>query len=117
LAELIYSGSDFLIVPSKYEPCGLIQMMAMWYGTLPVAHLTGGLRDTVKHRINGITFGEYSVESLKNAVNEAFSIYNGQGMDEMIVQAMNEDFSWDKSAMEYKKLYTKVIQLRMDSKF
>ena len=48
LALLIYQGSDFLVVPSKYEPCGLIQMIAMWYGTLPVVHAVGGLRDTVE---------------------------------------------------------------------
>jgi starch synthase len=113
LAKLIYAGSDFLVVPSKYEPCGLIQMIAMWYGTLPIVHAVGGLRDSVENGVTGFWFEDYSASSLKSAVDTAFSVYKNQdSMRIMVKNAMKRDFSWDKSAYEYKKIYEKAIKLR-----
>jgi len=115
LAEQIYGGSDFLLVPSKYEPCGLIQMIAMWYGSLPIVRATGGLKDSVKEGLNGFLFDNYSAQELINVVDKAFLTYQGQDMAKMITNAMTSDFSWNKSALQYKELYKKVIQLRIDS--
>lgn len=115
LAEQIYAGSDFLLVPSKYEPCGLIQMIAMWYGSLPIVRATGGLKDSVEEGINGFLFDKYSAQDLIDVVDRAFSTYYGRDMAKMVSNAMMSDFSWDKSALQYKELYKKVIQLRIDS--
>ncbi|RJR27990.1 glycogen synthase [candidate division WWE3 bacterium] len=115
LAKSIYSGSDFLVVPSKYEPCGLIQMISMWYGTLPVVRDTGGLKDSVKDGKTGIKFTDYKSESLFDAVKKAKDIFYGPAMVEMVNAAIREDFSWKKSAMSYSDLYKKVVQLRLDA--
>jgi len=117
LANLLYSGSDFLVVPSKYEPCGLIQMIAMWYGSLPIVNNTGGLKDSVIDGETGFKFNEYSSSSLRKAIDSAFTTYQTPKMDDMIGKALKADFSWDKSAAEYKKLYGRVLQLRLESKF
>lgn len=117
LARKIYSGSDFLIVPSKYEPCGLIQMISMWYGTLPIVRATGGLKDSVTEGKTGFLFDDYSSQALIEAVNKALITYSGHGetsFDSMVVAAMQADFSWDSSAREYKKLYEKVHALRKE---
>lgn len=113
LAMEIYQGSDFFIIPSKYEPCGLTQMMSMWYGTLPVVNAVGGLKDTVRDEENGFSFSEYSVEALSEALGRAFSVYkDAKKLDQMIKNAMNENFSWEKSAQEYKVLYEEAIASR-----
>ena len=113
LANLLYSGSDFLVVPSKYEPCGLIQMIAVWYGTLPIVREIGGLKDTIKDGVNGISFKSYSSEDFLQAIEKAFKFYKSKNkMDEMVVSAMNGDFSWDESAKKYLKLYEKVTEER-----
>ncbi len=112
-ANSIYSGSDFLIIPSKYEPCGLTQMIAMWYGTLPVVHAVGGLKDSVNDGVNGFCFADYSSGRLLDSILRAFKIYhNFSSMDTMIKNAMKTDFTWEKSALKYKNLYEKVIALR-----
>ncbi len=125
LALEIYAGSDFLLVPSKYEPCGLIQMMAMYYGTLPIVRGVGGLKDSVKDGVTGFVFDEYSIEAFVGCVRRALEVYGGtedtagtvgnkvkSRFNLMAQNAMREDFSWDKSAIEYKKLYEKVIKIR-----
>ncbi|NMB70308.1 glycosyltransferase, partial [candidate division WWE3 bacterium] len=117
LANMLYSGSDFLVVPSKYEPCGLIQMIALWYGSLPIVNDTGGLKYTIVDGVNGFKFSEYSASGLRSAVDRAFETYKKPKMSEMIIKALEADFSWDKSAQEYKKLYGRVLQLRLESKF
>jgi len=115
LAKMVYAGSDFLIVPSKYEPCGLIQMIAMWYGSLPIVRATGGLKDSVKEGFNGFLFDKYDVGDLNGAIDKAFLVYGGKEMQEMIFRAISEDFSWEKSAMQYNELYKKIIQLRLEN--
>ncbi|MBN1162547.1 glycogen/starch synthase [Patescibacteria group bacterium] len=112
LAVKIYKSSDFLVVPSRYEPCGLIQMIAMHYGTVPVVHGVGGLKDSVRDGQTGIIFEEYTSDSLKKGIDRAFEVYSGHARFEMVQNALKEDFSWDRSAQEYKNLYKKVIELR-----
>ncbi|MCA9302296.1 glycogen synthase [Candidatus Nomurabacteria bacterium] len=111
LANAIYSASDFFFVPSKYEPCGLTQMMAMWYGALPIVHNVGGLKDTVVDGKNGFVFDDYSSKALSEAIIRASEVYkNRPVLDEMIKSAMLADFSWKISALEYKRLYEDLVR-------
>jgi starch synthase len=113
LANLLYSGSDFLVVPSKYEPCGLIQMIAAWYGTLPIVRNVGGLKDTIKDEVNGFTFEKYTTEDFLKAIEKAFMFYKSKNkMDSLVISAMNCDFSWDTSAKKYLDLYERVVEER-----
>lgn len=107
LAHQIYAGSDIFLMPSKYEPCGLGQMIAMRYGAIPVVRRTGGLADTVEHGRTGFTFDAYSTEVFVEKTEEAIAAYQKDisRWEMMVLQAMNSDFSWNKSAQEYLKLY------------
>lgn len=110
LAHKIYAGSDFIIVPSRYEPCGLIQMVAMKYGTVPIASKTGGLKDSIKHRKNGFLFEKGKSIRLKKAIEHALCVFkNRVEYKEMVERAMRTDFSWNKSAKLYKKLYGEML--------
>ncbi len=110
LASQIYAGADFLLVPSRFEPCGLIQMIAMRYGTLPIARATGGLKDSIIDGVDGFLFKKYSSFDLETKMKQAVEIWKNdkKKINEMIVTAMKKDFSWDKSAREYIKLYEKL---------
>lgn len=110
LATQIYASADFIVIPSLFEPCGLIQMIAMFQGTLPVAHKTGGLADSIKDGVNGFLFDAYSAQSLKNTVDKALSIWrnNKSEYKKMVEAAMERDFSWAKSAVKYRELYEKI---------
>lgn len=111
LAQKIYAGSDFFLMPSRFEPCGLGQMIAMRYGTVPIARATGGLRDTVRNNKNGLVFKEYSISALAKTLRRSIDLYNNHGKFKlMATYAMTEDFSWDKSAKNYKKIYNKLCQ-------
>lgn len=111
LAQLIYAGSDFFLMPSSFEPCGLGQMIAMRYGTLPIVRLTGGLKDTVKHKNNGLVFKNYHSKELAKALDLALNIFKqAKVMNKMIKTAMLQDFSWTQSANEYIKLYKKLLK-------
>ncbi len=111
LANQIYSASDFILIPSKFEPCGLIQMIAMSYGTIPIAHRTGGLIDSIKNGHNGFLFDNYSAEALRETVEKAVSVWRHEKKKykEMVENALSTDFSWDKSAKDYLRLYEKLI--------
>ena len=111
LAHQIYAASDFIIIPSKYEPCGLIQMVAMLFGTIPIAHRTGGLIDSIKEGYNGFLFSKYTSEALEEKVIEATEMWtNDKGTYEaMVDNALATDFSWKKNANEYLKLYKKLF--------
>ena len=74
LAHQMYAGSDFIVIPSLYEPCGLIQMIAMLFGTIPIAHKTGGLINSIKDNVNGFLFADYSSEALERAVDKAIDV-------------------------------------------
>lgn len=109
LSHKIYAGSDFLLMPSRVEPCGLNQMYAMRYGTVPIVRYTGGLRDTVNDIStggSGINFGSASTEDVTHAIHRALHIYHHPGlMDELINSNMSFDFSWDSSAARYLEMY------------
>lgn len=114
LSHQVYAASDIILIPSKFEPCGLVQMIAMRYGTLPLVRKTGGLADTVKHNINGFVFENYSATELSRTLRLALKMFkdNPEKIKKMQETAMKEDFSWDKSAKEYKKLYSRLISHR-----
>ena len=113
LAHRIYAGADALLVPSLFEPCGLTQLIAMRYGTVPVVRETGGLKDTVQpyneftNEGNGFTFDRYESGLLLDAINRAKTVYFTQRerWDEMVRRDMDKDVSWDSSAVQYRNLY------------
>ena len=109
----IYAGCDVLLVPSRFEPCGLTQLIAMHYGTVPIVRETGGLKDTVEPYNmyadwgNGFTFDRYEAGLLYDAINRAKTLYfeNRYYWDEMVQRDMAKNVSWDNSAKQYKDLY------------
>ena len=109
----IYAGADALLVPSQFEPCGLTQLIAMHYGTIPIVRETGGLKDTVEpynmyfNTGNGFTFDHYDAGLLLDAINRAKTFYfeNRWCWDEMVQRDMDKDLSWGNSAKQYKYLY------------
>ena len=110
LAHLIEAGADIFLMPSRFEPCGLNQMYSLRYGTVPVVHETGGLADTVTDR-NGVVFHEYTPTALRNALSRALSLYRDRHMWRALQRAgMAQDFSWDRSAKEYVKIYERVLE-------
>ena len=112
-AHRIYAGADALLVPSRFEPCGLTQLNAMHYGTLPIVRETGGLKDTVEPyntfngEGNGFTFDRYDAGLLLDAINRAKTEYflNRYHWDEVVQRDMAKDVSWENSARQYKDLY------------
>ena len=112
-AHRIYAGADALLVPSRFEPCGLTQLNAMRYGTIPIVRETGGLKDTVEPYNtftgdgNGFTFDRYEPGLLLDAINRAKTIYfdNRSHWDEVVQRDMAKDVSWENSAKQYKDLY------------
>ena len=115
-AHQIYGGADALLVPSLFEPCGLTQLIAMRYGTVPIVRETGGLKDTVEpynqfaNSGNGFTFDRYESGLLLDAVNRAKTLYftDREHWDEMVVRDMKKDVSWDQSALQYRALYVEL---------
>ena len=113
LAHLIYAGADAFLVPSLFEPCGLTQLIAMRYGTVPIVRETGGLKDTVlpfrrdMNTGNGFTFDRYDAGLLLDAVNNAKTVYFTErgAWDEMVQRNMRKDVSWESSAAKYLALY------------
>lgn len=109
LAHLIYAGADALAVPSRFEPCGLSQMIAMRYGTLPVARDTGGLHDTIEHEVTGFLFQHANPEGLLAAAATAHGAYGGPRWTRMMGEAMRRDFGWERSAKRYEEVYRAVV--------
>ena len=111
IAGMIYAGADVLLMPSRNEPCGLAQMIACRYGTIPIIRKTGGLGDTIQDcRLgdgNGFVFEEYTTEALMDTIASALSLYKNHQKDwtNLVKAAMQVDFSWDLSARAYSKLY------------
>jgi starch synthase len=107
LAPLIYGGSDLFLMPSLFEPCGLGQLIAMRYGSVPVVRATGGLADTVRANVTGFTFTNYSSDDFWNALREALYIYRVDHESWRAIQqkGMTSDFSWETSARGYQQLY------------
>jgi starch synthase len=112
LSHLIYAGSDIFLMPSQYEPCGLGQMIALRYGTIPVVRRTGGLADTISDYDvsdtsgNGFAFDDFSSQALRLAVTRAVRVFRDRDKwDELVRRSMNCDFSWETSARKYHELY------------
>ena len=106
LAHLVEAGSSIYLMPSRYEPCGLNQLISLRYGTIPVVRETGGLADTITDGANGFTFTDYSPDGLVGAVRRAVSAMGRRkSWGRMVDGAMREDWSWDRSAGEYVRLY------------
>lgn len=116
MASMIYAGSDLFLMPSKSEPCGLSQMIAMRYGSVPIVHTVGGLKDTVDafntktKKGNGITFQSYNPYDMLDSIKRAISIYNNK-KDWNILRknAMTTDVSWSKRADEYINMYNELL--------
>ena len=110
LARRIFAGSDFLLMPSRFEPCGLSQMFAQRMGSLPIVHRTGGLADTVRDGVTGFQFGALTLDGMMNAVRRAFAVFDVKpALSRMRRNAMQQSFSWDNSAGLYGSLYMRGI--------
>ena len=112
LARNIYAASDMFLIPSRYEPSGLTQMIAMKYGSVPVVRATGGLFDTVQDDFTGFTFDKFTKEDMLHTLSRAIDEYhNKEKWNKYVQNCLNQDFSWNTSAREYAKLYQKVLNL------
>jgi starch synthase len=111
LAHRIEAGADIFLMPSLFEPCGLNQIYSLKYGTLPIVRLTGGLADTIQDGVNGYTFFDFSAHLLFDAVQRAIDVYRDHPdrWNQMMITAMGQDFSWEKSAEKYLAIYNKVL--------
>jgi starch synthase len=113
LAQRIYAGSDIFLMPSRFEPCGLGQIISLRYGTIPVVRTTGGLADTIidydtdPGEGNGFSFSEYSSEKMLDAVMRALVLYDKKPGEwaELVKKALASDFSWRRPAEKYMNLY------------
>jgi starch synthase len=111
LAHLIEAGADIFLMPSRFEPCGLNQMYSLRYGTVPIVRSVGGLADTVTEGKTGFVFREYSPEALLETLQRALAAFeNAPKWRALQVAGMEEDHSWDRSALEYVKMYENVIR-------
>ncbi|MBE6717963.1 MAG: glycogen synthase [Ruminococcaceae bacterium] len=116
MASQIYAASDIYLMPSKSEPCGLSQLIAMRYGTVPVVNATGGLKDTVipfdgADNGTGFNFQTFSRGDLLDALRRCLEVYGGNksAWNKIVTNAMEYDSSWDKPAGEYMEIYTKIM--------
>ncbi len=115
LARRIYAGADTFLMPSKSEPCGLAQMVALRYGTIPIVRATGGLKDSIQdlggEDGNGFTFQSYNAHDMLGAVKRALQLYGDKkAWQKAVVGGMNCDFSWKKSAGEYVAMYRRILE-------
>ncbi len=115
LARRIYAGADTFLMPSKSEPCGLAQMVALRYGTIPIVRATGGLKGSIQdlggEDGNGFTFQSYNAHDMLGAVKRALQLYGDKkAWQKAVVGGMNCDFSWKKSAGEYVAMYRRILE-------
>jgi starch synthase len=117
LSRKIYAGSDFFLMPSLFEPCGLGQMISLRYATIPIVRETGGLADTIENfdpktlEGNGFVFKEYSGGALLGAIKNALKIYkNTKLWQKLLNRALSYDFSWEASARQYLMLYKNLLK-------
>ena len=116
-AHKVYAAADAFLVPSRFEPCGLTQLISFRYGSIPIVRETGGLKDTVQAYNwtdgsgNGFSFDQYRADLLLNAVNYAKTLYftERDNWDAMVKRAMETDHSWNASAKDYIALYHRVL--------
>jgi starch synthase len=110
LSRQIYGGADMLLMPSRYEPCGLAQMIAMRYGAVPVARATGGLRDTIAEGYSGFLFTDASPGVMAGALRRAIKTFKHHDTWKAMQRAgMGGDFSWQVSARQYAELYQSLL--------
>lgn len=111
LAHQIYAGATAIVIPSKFEPCGLVQMIAMRYGAIPIVRRTGGLADTVKDGVTGLIFRQYSAKDLSLTIERGLRLRYEKPLiwEKLVTAAMRENFSWDKSGRKYSILYQKLV--------
>jgi starch synthase len=116
-AHLTYAGSDFFLMPSRFEPCGLGQMIAMRYGSIPVVRATGGLKDSVQPyneytgEGNGFSFGPYNGHDMIHTLKMALNLFaNKEVWVPMMKRAMKTDFSWEASAKKYSEMYENLLK-------
>ena len=109
LAQKIYAASDLFLMPSKSEPCGLSQMVACRYGSVPIVRETGGLKDSIRDCGdgvgNGFTFKTYNADDMLYAIRRGLEAYRSDGWSAIVDRAMRSDFRWGRSANEYIRLY------------
>lgn len=118
LARKIYAASDLFLMPSLFEPCGLGQIMALRYGSLPIVRETGGLKDTIspynefKNTGNGFSFTNFNAHDMKNVIKYAVNIYkkDKENWNKLVKRAMRCNFSWENSAKEYMKIYNQLLK-------
>jgi starch synthase len=115
LARKIYAGSDMFLMPSKSEPCGLSQMVALRYGAIPIVRETGGLKDSISDSGdgtgNGFTFKNYDAADMMNAIRRALAGFaDKEGWATLTARAMSCDYSWGRSANEYIKMYKDLLK-------
>lgn len=110
----IYAGADLFLMPSKSEPCGLSQMVALRYGTLPIVRETGGLKDSITDcgdgHGNGFTFKTYDAYDMLGAIYRGVDAYNSKDWKVLVKRALECDMSWGKSANEYIKMYRSLLK-------
>ena len=110
LSHRIEAGADLFLMPSRFEPCGLNQMYAERYGSLPIAHATGGLVDSIQDGETGFLFSGPSAEALRDAIVRALNVYIRPGkLTAMRKAAMAQDFSWAPAAARYEDLYRRIL--------
>ena len=120
LAQRIYAGSDLFLMPSRFEPCGLGQLISFRYGTIPVVHAVGGLAETVRDvdadatTGNGFSFSQYAAKAFTDALERSLKRFGSDGAPwtELVQRVMREDHSWAASAKRYADLYKKAVRLR-----
>lgn len=118
LSHRIYAGADMLLIPSRYEPSGLTQMIAMRYGCVPVARATGGLQDTIQDyspsaESTGFLFAEASSADLASAIRRGLAVYaDPEAWRKLQLNGMSQDFSWEQSARQYRALYLSLVEQR-----
>jgi starch synthase len=118
LAQRIYAGSDMFLMPSRFEPCGLGQLISFRYGTIPVVHAVGGLAETVRDVDadatggNGFSFDRYAVDAFADAIGRSMTRFKTPAWRDLVARAMREDHSWGASAKRYADLYAKAVRYR-----
>lgn len=111
IAHQIYAAADFILIPSRYEPCGLTQMISMRYGTIPIASAVGGLKDSIIEGKTGFLISRLNEDNFMKKINEALNIWQDESRkNKMIKSALAHDFSWKKSAGEYLHLYNRLLK-------
>ena len=123
LAHLVEAGSDMYLMPSKYEPCGLNHLYSLRYGTIPIVRATGGLDDTITNykagsrKGNGFKFGNFTARAMVRAMTRAVELYmkDRQAWSQLQVSAMEENHSWERSAISYEKIYEKALRKKLST--